>query len=231
MDRALRDAVAARDGGGQQCAAQRRAAQRLRPSGPATCASTRCRPPAPPSRTRGGSRPVACGSPARGRRKPSPICAACRRRNAPPSSPRSMPWPATACGCSVSPVPRRLGQAGGTDALPPHLASVSAGVAGWSGSPIRCAPGWREAVAEARAAGIRVVMLTGDHPETARAIARRPGISTEPTSCSGRELDALDGAELCVGGLARAAVFRPRACRNTSCAWSRRSRPTARSSP
>ena len=40
--------------------------------------------------------------------------------------------------------------------------------------PLRA--GVREAVAECRAAGIRVVMVTGDHPLTARAIAREIGL-------------------------------------------------------
>ena len=33
------------------------------------------------------------------------------------------------------------------------------------------------AVAECRAAGIRVVMITGDYPATARAIARQAGLA------------------------------------------------------
>ncbi|NJP29049.1 cation-transporting P-type ATPase [Microbispora sp. SCL1-1] len=38
----------------------------------------------------------------------------------------------------------------------------------------------RQAVADCRGAGIRVVMVTGDHAETARAVAREVGIDPEP---------------------------------------------------
>jgi Ca2+-transporting ATPase len=50
-----------------------------------------------------------------------------------------------------------------------------------------------EAVRTCQAAGIRVVMITGDHPETARAIAERLGI-VEPGAVvlTGRQLAALD---------------------------------------
>ena len=49
------------------------------------------------------------------------------------------------------------------------------------------------AIAEAHAAGIRVVMITGDHPRTAARIAGDLGIGGEPgTTLSGPELEALD---------------------------------------
>jgi Ca2+-transporting ATPase len=56
-------------------------------------------------------------------------------------------------------------------------------------------PEARAAVRTAQAAGIVVVMLTGDHPETARAIGERVGIVSERT-LTGVELDALDDAAL-----------------------------------
>ncbi len=53
------------------------------------------------------------------------------------------------------------------------------------------------AVATCRAAGITPVMITGDHPATARAIARRLGIAGDTDAVlTGRELAALSDAEL-----------------------------------
>ncbi|HET9108705.1 MAG TPA: cation-translocating P-type ATPase [Steroidobacteraceae bacterium] len=52
-----------------------------------------------------------------------------------------------------------------------------------------------EAVRECRSAGIRVVMITGDHPETARAIARQAGIDHENVM-TGPELAQLAEPEL-----------------------------------
>lgn len=51
------------------------------------------------------------------------------------------------------------------------------------------------AIAECRAAGIRVIMITGDYPETAVNIARQAGIG-EAATLVGRELDAMDDEEL-----------------------------------
>jgi P-type Ca2+ transporter type 2C len=55
----------------------------------------------------------------------------------------------------------------------------------------------RQAVATCQAAGIRVVMITGDHPETARAIATALGIATSGDRVvTGIELARIDDASL-----------------------------------
>ena len=55
----------------------------------------------------------------------------------------------------------------------------------------------KSAVRKCQAAGIRPVMITGDHPETAWAIARELGLALEHDRIlTGRELDRLSDAEL-----------------------------------
>ncbi|WP_181705083.1 cation-transporting P-type ATPase [Chthonobacter rhizosphaerae] len=49
-----------------------------------------------------------------------------------------------------------------------------------------------DAVAECRAAGIGVKMITGDHAATARAIALQLGLADDPRTVTGRDLDRLD---------------------------------------
>jgi Ca2+-transporting ATPase len=49
-----------------------------------------------------------------------------------------------------------------------------------------------EAVRQARAAGMRVVMITGDYPGTAVAIGREAGLEVEGSVMTGPELDELD---------------------------------------
>ena len=54
----------------------------------------------------------------------------------------------------------------------------------------------REAIARCAQAGIKPVMITGDHPQTARAIADELGILQGGRVVVGRDLDALDDAQL-----------------------------------
>lgn len=60
--------------------------------------------------------------------------------------------------------------------------------------PVR--PGAAAAVEECRRAGVRIVMITGDYPATARAIAREVGIDDAGGCVTGPELDAMDDAVL-----------------------------------
>ncbi|WP_168733041.1 cation-transporting P-type ATPase [Aliigemmobacter aestuarii] len=53
-----------------------------------------------------------------------------------------------------------------------------------------------EAVAECRAAGIRVKMITGDHAGTAAAIAARIGLQNTARVLTGADIDKLDDAQL-----------------------------------
>jgi len=57
--------------------------------------------------------------------------------------------------------------------------------------------GVRESIAACQSAGIRVLMITGDHAQTARAIGRELGLGAgaEPTVMTGAELAALSDAE------------------------------------
>jgi Ca2+-transporting ATPase len=58
-------------------------------------------------------------------------------------------------------------------------------------------PGVAETISRAAAAGIRTIVVTGDHPDTARFIASQVGIGRDPvTVMTGRELDAMDDRDL-----------------------------------
>jgi len=54
----------------------------------------------------------------------------------------------------------------------------------------------KAAVAHAKDAGIRPIMITGDHPMTAAVIAQELGIAREGRAVTGAEIDALDEAAL-----------------------------------
>jgi Ca2+-transporting ATPase len=56
-------------------------------------------------------------------------------------------------------------------------------------------PEVQEALARTRAAGVRVLMVTGDHPGTACAVARAVGLAAEPV-LTGADLDALSDEAL-----------------------------------
>ncbi len=60
--------------------------------------------------------------------------------------------------------------------------------------PVR--PDVPQAIAECRAAGIRVVMMTGDHPATAISVARQAGLGADAPVITGTELSTLSDAEL-----------------------------------
>ncbi len=71
--------------------------------------------------------------------------------------------------------------------------------------PVR--PEAAEAVLKFRKAGVRTVMITGDHADTALAIARELGIAREPSQCmTGEEMDRL-GEERLQSRLPEISVF------------------------
>lgn len=63
------------------------------------------------------------------------------------------------------------------------------GLAGFIDPP---RPEAHQAITECHGAGIRVVMITGDHVDTAREIARQLGIAAAPRALSGHELESMD---------------------------------------
>jgi len=67
------------------------------------------------------------------------------------------------------------------------------GLAGLA-DPVR--PTVPDAVQECYAAGIRVVMITGDHPHTAQSVARQIGLRAPDEVLTGVELEQLSDAEL-----------------------------------
>ena len=66
--------------------------------------------------------------------------------------------------------------------------------------------GVRDAIAACQSAGIRVVMITGDHVDTARAIAAQLGIAGTDAALTGVELDELDD-DMLADRVARVSVY------------------------
>ncbi len=102
---------------------------------------------------------------------------------------------------------RVLAVAAGPVAAPQIEALAGLRLVGLAGliDPLR--PEAAESVAAAQRAGIEVVMVTGDHPTTALAIARRLGLAERSEEVvTGATLAALDGAAL-DAAIGRARVF------------------------
>jgi len=87
-------------------------------------------------------------------------------------------------GVARAAVPPTLGK---TD-LQHDFAFAFVGLIGFA-DPLR--DGIPEAIAACRNAGIRIAMITGDHPATARAIAAQAGLGAEPAVLTGPEIESL----------------------------------------
>ena len=83
-----------------------------------------------------------------------------------------------------------------TDGLPPEQHDFDFDYLGLAGlhDPVR--PGVADAVTECRRAGIRTIMITGDYPGTALAIAREISLDHAAGCINGPELEAMSEDEL-----------------------------------
>ena len=70
---------------------------------------------------------------------------------------------------------------------------VFVGLAGFADPP---RPEARQALASCKEAGIRTIMITGDHPFTAGAIAKQIGLAGSSTILTGQQLDAMSNESL-----------------------------------
>ena len=130
---------------------------------------------------------------------------------------RSPRWPTTGCACSASP---RATFA--QPALPGEQHDFAFEFLGLVGLG-RPGPADRAArrSQECYTAGIRVVMITGDYPGTARNIARQIGLDPPDEVITGPELDAMDDADLPRADRGRR-TSSPASCPSRSCGWSTR---------
>jgi Ca2+-transporting ATPase len=103
-------------------------------------------------------------------------------------------------GLRVLGVARGSARLGG---LPPEHHDLELEFVGLLGLEDPLRPTVPAAVAECRAAGVRVVMITGDYPATAQSIARQAGLPDCETVITGPELDRMSDEELArrIGGV------------------------------
>ncbi len=78
----------------------------------------------------------------------------------------------------------------------PSSTTSTSSTSGSPGCTIPSGPAWPTAVAECARAGVRTVMITGDYPGTALAIAREIGLDHAEGCITGPELDAMTDEEL-----------------------------------
>ncbi len=82
------------------------------------------------------------------------------------------------------------------DELPPEQAGIRLQFLGLVGLADPLRPEVPAAVAECQTAGIRVVMITGDYPDTALSIARQAGLRNSSTAISGPDLERMSDEQL-----------------------------------
>ncbi|TKW80170.1 MAG: cation-translocating P-type ATPase, partial [Bradyrhizobium icense] len=101
-----------------------------------------------------------------------------------------------------------VARASGTpDSLPESQRDFAFRFCGLLGFADPLRSGVKDAVAECRSAGIRVVMITGDYPATASAIAKQAGLDSQ-TILTGAELEGIDDDALARAARAQTAFAR-----------------------
>lgn len=91
---------------------------------------------------------------------------------------------------------KRAPEAAALNCLPPHEPEHGLTFVGLIGMSDPPRPEAAPAVRSAASAGIRSILITGDHAKTAVAIARTLGIATDANVLTGTELNALSDADL-----------------------------------
>jgi Ca2+-transporting ATPase len=119
------------------------------------------------------------------------LAIATRERVAPPA-----PQPSPAAQGRASLPPPLAGEGWGGGAAPASAYERGMTLLGLVGMIDPPRPEARAAIATCAQAGIRVVMITGDHPATALAVARELGLAAQGRLVTGAQLDALTDAQL-----------------------------------